>query len=75
MAQSIEDLPARQETLETLVRSLSRIPWRRKRQPTLVFLPRGILGQRSLAGYRLRSRKESDTAEQLSVDLPSAMRH
>ena len=26
-------------------------PWRRKRQPTLVFLPRESQGQRSLAGY------------------------
>ena len=28
-----------------------RIPWRRKWQPTLVFLPRESHGRRSLAGY------------------------
>jgi len=28
-----------------------KIPWRRKRQPTLVFLPGESHGQRNLAGY------------------------
>ena len=28
-----------------------KIPWRRKQQPTPLFLPRESLGQRSLAGY------------------------
>ena len=28
------------------------IPWRRKWQPTLVFLPRKSYGQQSLVGYR-----------------------
>ena len=28
-----------------------KIPWRRKWQPTPVFLPGGFHGQRSLAGY------------------------
>ena len=39
------------------------IPWRRKWQPTPVFLPRRFHGQRSLAGYSPRSRTESDTTE------------
>ena len=37
--------------------------WRRKWQPTLVFLPRESQGQGSLVGCRLRGRTESDTTE------------
>ena len=40
------------------------IPWRRKWQPTPVFLPGKSRGQRSLVGY---SCKESDTTDQLST--------
>ena len=40
-------------------------PWRRKWQSTPVLLPRKSHGQRSLAGYSPRGRKESDTTEQL----------
>ena len=36
------------------------IPWRRKWQPTPVFLSGKSHGQRSLAGYSLWGRKESD---------------
>ena len=36
------------------------IPWRRKQQPTLVFLPRESHGQRNLAGYSPWGHKESD---------------
>ena len=39
-----------------------KIPWRRKWQPTPVFLPGKSHGQRSLAGYSLWSQKEPDTA-------------
>ena len=39
---------------------IRKIPWRRKCQPTPVFLTVKFHGQRSLAGY---SHKESDTAE------------
>ena len=35
------------------------VPWRRARQPTLVFLPEESYGQRSLAGYSAQGRKES----------------
>ena len=38
-----------------------KIPWRRKWQPTPVFLPGKSHGQRSLAGYSARGYKESDT--------------
>ena len=44
-----------------------RILWRRAWQPSPVLLPRESHGQRSLAGYRLCSCKESDTTEQLST--------
>ena len=39
------------------------IPWRRKWQPTPVFLPGESHGQRSLVGYRPRGHKELDTTE------------
>ena len=40
-------------------------PWRRKWQPTPVFLPGKSHGWRSLVGYSSWGRKESDTTEQL----------
>ena len=45
---------------------LGRFPWRRAWQPTLVFLPWESHRQRSLAGYGLWGRKESDTTEATS---------
>ena len=39
---------------------VGKIPWRRKRQPTPVFLPGKSHGQRSLAGYSLWGCKESE---------------
>ena len=63
MAQRIKRLLAKQETE---VRSLGgKIPWRRKWQPTPVFLPGESHGQRSLAGYSPQGRKELDTTERL----------
>ena len=46
---------------------VGKIPWRRKWQPTPVFLPGEFQGQRSLACYSQWCRKESDTTEQLST--------
>ena len=46
---------------------VGKIPWRRKQQPTPVFLPGKFHGQRSLAGYSLWGLKESDTTEWLSM--------
>ena len=40
-----------------------KIPWRRKWQPTPVFLPGDSHGQRTLAGYSPWGRKESGTTE------------
>ena len=45
---------------------MGRVPWRRKWQPTPVFLPGKSHEQRSLAGYSPRGRKESDMTEQLA---------
>ena len=42
-----------------------KITWRRKWQPTPVFLPGESHGQRSLAGYSPWGRKESDRTERL----------
>ena len=44
-----------------------KIPWRRKWQPTPVFLPGESHGRRSLVGYSPRGRKESDTTERLHL--------
>ena len=41
------------------------VPWRRKWQPTPLFLPGKFHGQRSLMGYSPRGRKELDMTEQL----------
>ena len=41
-----------------------KIPWRRKWQPTPVFLPAESHGQGSLVGYSPWGRKESDMTEQ-----------
>ena len=41
------------------------ICWRRKWQPTPVFLPGESQGQGSLVGFRLQGRTESDTTERL----------
>ena len=42
------------------------IPWRRKWQPTPVFLPGKSHGQRSVVGYSPWGHKESDPTEQLT---------
>ena len=58
IAQLVNHLPAMQETQ---VLSLSRkIPWRRKWQPTPVFLPGEFHGQRSLEDYSPWGPKELD---------------
>ena len=48
-------------------RLVKKIPWRRKWQPTPVFLPGESHGQRSPAGYSLWGRNELDTTEQLTL--------
>ena len=46
-----------------------KIPWHRKWQPALVFLPGKSPGQRNLMGYSPGGRKESDTTERLSTHM------
>ena len=61
VAQRLKRLPA---VKEIWVRSLGREdPWRRKWQPTPVFLPEESHGRRSLVGYSPRGRKECDTTD------------
>ena len=70
--QTVKNLPAMQETwVQCLV---GKIPWRRKWQPTPVFLPGEFHGQKSLAGYSPWGHKESDMTEQLSLSLISLVR-
>ena len=51
VAQMVKSLPARFNTL------VGKIPWRRKWQPTPMFLPGKSHGQRSLAGYSPQGHK------------------
>ena len=50
-------------------RQVWKISWRRKWQPTPVFLPGEFYGQRSLADCSPWGRKELDTTEQLSTHI------
>ena len=59
-----KNLPAKQET--QIDPWVGNIPWRKKWQPTPVFLPGKSHGQRSLTGYSPWSCKEVDTTERLS---------
>ena len=54
-----------------------KIPWKRKWQPTPVFLPGKSHGQWSLVGYSQWSCKESDTIERLHFHslLPMQVPH
>ena len=53
---------------------IGKIPWRRKRQPTPVFLTGKFHGQRSLGGYSAWGRKKSDMIEGLTLSHSSAER-
>ena len=48
-----------------------KIPWRRKWYSTPVFFPGESQGQRSLAGYSLWTRKQSNTAKRLNMQCMS----
>ena len=60
VAQMVKSLPAVQET-----QGHGKIPWRRKWQPTLVFLPEKPHGRRSQVRYGPWGHKESDMTEHL----------
>ena len=65
----VKNLPTMQETwFDPWV---GKIPWRRKWQPTPIFLPEEFHGQRSLAGYNSWGHKESDMTEQLILHFTS----
>ena len=61
MAQMVNNLPAMQET--RVNPWVGKIPWRRKGQPTAVFLPGEFHEQRSLVGYSPWGCKGLDTTE------------
>ena len=66
----VKKLPAKQEVQEIQFDSWVRtILWRRKWQLTPVFLPGKSHGQRSLTGYSLWGRQESDMTEQVTLRL------
>ena len=63
----VRNLPAVQETW---VRSLGgKILWRREWQPTPVFLPGELHGQRSLAGYSPWGRRVKEESEKVGLKL------
>ena len=69
MANQVKNPPAVQETqrhgFDSRVR---KIPWRRKWQPTPVFLPGKSHGQRGQGGYSSWVLKELDTTERLNME-------
>ena len=64
VAQMVSGCPFRRPRFDPWVRKTS---WRRKYQPTPVFLPAESHGWRSLAGYSSWGHKESDMTEQLTL--------
>ena len=68
MAQTVKSPPANAGDAGDTgsVPGLEDSPWRREWLPTPIFLPGEFKGQRSLAGYSPRGRKESDTTERLT---------
>ena len=54
-----------------LIPGSGRFPWRRKWQPTPVFLPGESHGRRNLVGYSPWGCKESDTTERLGFHFLS----
>ena len=67
VTQMIKNPPAMQETW--VQSRVGKIPWRRKWQPTPIFLPRESHEQRSWAGYSPWGRKELDTTKWLTFSL------
>ena len=66
----VKNLPANAGATEDAgsTLELGRFPWRKKWQPTPVFLPGKFHGQRSLVGYIDRGFAELDTTDGLSTD-------
>ena len=57
MAQWVKDLPIMQKTQEMFDPWVGKMSWRRKRQPTPVFLPEKSCEQRNLVDYSLKGHK------------------
>ena len=69
MAQQVKNLPAMQETEKIrwgLDPRVGKMPWRRKWQSTLAFLPGESHEQKSLEGYSPWGNRRLDVTEQLS---------
>ena len=54
---------------------LGKIPWRRKRQPAMVFSPEKSHGQRNLAGSSPWGHKELDTTEHACTAIKCALKY
>ena len=67
VAQMVKNLPAMQRS--GFNPWVGKIPWRRKWQPTLVFLPGKSHGRWSLACCSRWGHKELDMTEQLTLSL------
>ena len=67
VAQMVKNLPAMRETW--VHPWIAKMAWRRKWQPTPVFLPGESHGQRRLAGYSPWGHKKSDMTERLSTAM------
>ena len=61
----VKNLPANAGDTRGFNPWVGKIPWRRKSQPTPVFLPGKSHGRSSLVGYSPWGRKESDMTEQV----------
>ena len=70
IAESVKNPPAMQETW--VDSGVWKIPWRRKWQPTPVFLPGKSHGQRRLVGNSPWGRKDSDMTERLTLSISSS---
>ena len=65
VAQRLKRLPAMRKTWVQSLGPGGKIPWRRKWQPTPVFLSGESHGRKSLVGYSTWGHKESDMTERL----------
>ena len=61
----VKNLPVNANEMKEFYIWVGKIPWRKTREPSPVFLPEESHGQRSLIGYSPWGRKESDTTERL----------
>ena len=67
VAQMVKNLPVMQETDVLFLGGEDSL--KKEWQPTPVFLPRKLHGQRSLAGYSPWGRRKSDTTERLTLNI------